>query len=217
MLQRVMFPYLSDYQDDNAKLFELNKQYYSIIAMAFFPLFTGLAILAGPFVHIFLTDTWLAAVPVMQILSFAFLLFPFINVNMYVFQIKGLSGKFLFIEIITKISGILILLITVRMGLIAMCWGLLIQNFLQCVITSFFADKTLKSPLFSQLRVLFPITLFSVVLFFLLNEILPLLNNSWLHLISGLFLILLSYALFYLVFMKKLLLLIVEKIKKLIG
>ena len=215
MLQRVMFPYLSEYQDDNLRLFELNKQYYSLIALAFFPLFTGLAILAEPFVSIFLTDTWLAAVPVMQILSFAFLFFPFINVNMYVFQIKGLSGRFLFIEILTKISGVIILVFTLNISLIAMCWGLLVQQILQWLITSYFADKTLQSRLFSQVRTLLPIVLFSIAMFFSIRSLLSLLNSSWLQLFSGIFLIFLSYLLFFRFAMNSTLIMVLEKFKML--
>lgn len=217
MLQRVMFPYLSNYQDDDKMLFELNKQYYSIISMFFFPLFTGLAIMAEPFVRVLLTEAWIDAVPIIRILSFAFLLFPFINVNMYVFQIKGLSGRFLFIEIVTKISGIIILIITLRMGLIAICWGLLIQNILQWIITSFFSDRTLKSPMFSQIKVLSPIMIFSLLLYFLMQLLLPVLNYLWLQLFIGIILILLSYALFYFVVMKENLILIIEKIKTFRG
>ncbi len=215
MLQRVMFPYLSDYQDDNAKLFELNKQYYSLIALAFFPLFTGLAILAEPFVSIFLTNTWLAAVPVIQILSFAFLLFPFININMYVFQIKGLTGRFLFIEILTKATGVIILIVTLNISLIAMCWGLLAQQIFQWIITSYFADKTLQSQLFSQVRTLLPIVLFSAFLFFLLQGLLSLLNSSWLQLFTGIFLIFLSYLLFFRLAMNSTFRLFLDKIKML--
>ncbi len=217
MLQRVMFPYLSNYQDDDKMLFELNKQYYSIISMFFFPLFTGLAIMAEPFVRVLLTEAWIDAVPIIRILSFAFLLFPFINVNMYVFQIKGLSGRFLFIEIATKISGIIILIITLRMGLIAICWGLLIQNILQWIITSFFSDRTLKSPMFSQIKVLSPIIIYSLLLYFLMQLLLPVLNYLWLQLFIGIILILLSYALFYFVVMKENLIIIIEKIKTFRG
>lgn len=217
MLQRVMFPYLSDYQDDNVNLFELNKRYYSLIAMAFFPLFTGFAVLAEPFVGIFLTNTWLAAVPVMQILSFAFLLFPFINVNMYIFQIKGLSGKFLLIEILTKVTGVAILIITLNISMIAMCWGLLVQQVLQWLITSYFADKTLRSPVFSQVKVLMPIIIFSVLLFFIMQFCLSLFNSAWLQLFSGVFLIFLSYVLFFRITMKSTFSLVLDKIKSFIG
>jgi O-antigen/teichoic acid export membrane protein len=213
MLQRVMFPYLSDYQDDNVKLFELNRQYYSLIAMAFFPLFTGLAILAEPFVSIFLTDTWLAAVPVLQILSFAFLFFPFINVNMYVFQIKGLSGRFLFVEIITKVTGIFILIVTLNISLMAMCWGVLIQQIIQWIITSYFADKTLKSRLFSQVRALLPIVIFSLLLFFLMQHVLLWFNSSGKQLFFGIILIFLSYLIFFIITMKSTLTFVSDKIK----
>lgn len=202
MLQRVIYPYLVQYKDDNNRLYTLNKQYYTIISMFLFPVFIGLSILAEPFVHLLLTDVWIEIVPLIRILAITYLFYPFININMYIFQIKGMSSKFLMIEVLTKISGVLILIITLRYNLMVMCYGLFIQHILQLFISSYFSDKAMQSHLFSQIKSLMPLILFSCISSISIYLLIQFINNSFFELIVGFVLILCSYGLFYIIFMK---------------
>lgn len=202
MFQRVLYPYLSGFQEDNNKLYALNKKYYTLIAMIFFPLFFGLAALAEPFVSLFLTDKWIEAVPVIRILAITFLFYPFINVNMYIFQIKGMSSRFLAIEILTKVTGVVILLFTLKYNLLVLCYGLLFQHILQLFITSYFSDKAINVRPFSQIRELGVLYVFSLSVFLLISKILPYFGNSFLQLIIGIVIYILIYFIFYYVFMR---------------
>lgn len=214
MLQRVLYPYLVEYKDDNSRLFTLNKHYYTITSMFLFPVFFGLAVLAEPFVHLFLTDVWIEIVPLIRILAITYLFYPFININMYVFQIKGMSSRFLMIEILTKISGVIILIITLRYSLLIMCYGLLLQHFIQWMISSYFSDKAMKSHLFSQIRSLLPLILFSCISSLAIFQLMRFIDNSVLELLIGFLLIICSYGLFYLLFMKSNLLMLKQAIFK---
>jgi len=202
MIQRVMFPFLSGFQDDDAKLSELNKKYYTVVAMIFFPLFFGLSMLAEPFVRIFLTDTWIAAVPVIRILSIAFLFYPLININMYVFQIKGLSGRFLSIEVLTKISGIIILIVTLQYDMVVVSVGILVQQVIHLLVSAYYADKLLKKRPFAQFGLLLPLFVFSIVITLLNNYVMEMISDVWLKFFSGFLIILVSYGFYYLVFNK---------------
>lgn len=210
MIQRVMFPFLSGFQDDDAKLSELNKQYYTVVAMIFFPLFFGLSMLAEPFVRIFLTDTWIAAVPVIRILSIAFLFYPLININMYVFQIKGLSGRFLSIEVLTKISGIIILIVTLQYDMVVVSVGILVQQVIHLLVSAYYADKLLKKRPFAQFGLLLPLFVFSIVISLLNNYVMEMISDVWLKFFSGFLIILVSYGFYYLVFNK-------DEMKMLVG
>lgn len=213
MIQRVMFPYLSGFQDDNEKLSELNRQYYNVVAMIFFPLFFGLSMLAEPFVRIFLTDTWIAAVPVIKILSIAFLFYPLININMYVFQIKGLSGRFLSIELLTKLSGIIILIISLKFNMVIIALGILLQMIIQLLICSFFADNVLNNKPLSQLKVLIPMFVFSVVIMLLHEYLSGFISMVWLKFVAGLLFVIASYSIYYFIFMKQVLKMLLNVIK----
>lgn len=205
MLQRVLYPYLSQYQNDNEKLFDLNKQYYTMIAMFFFPLFFGLGVLAEPFVKILLSDTWIEAVPLIRVLAIAFLFFPFINVNMFIFQIKGMSARFLLIEVLTKITGVIILLITLKYGVLIMCYGLLVQHIIQLFITSYYSDKALNSSKFSQLKVLLPMFVVSIFIAAIVIMSIHNIKTSIFQLLIGIFLFIFLYSVYYYLFMKKML------------
>ena len=213
MLQRVLFPYLSAYQDDNKKLFDLNKQYYTIIAMIFFPIFISLSVLAKPLVILLLSDTWIEAVPLIRVLSIAFLFYPFINVNMYIFQIKGMTSRYLMIEIATKITGIIILLVTLKYGVFVMCIGLLIQHLIQLHITSYFSDLAMESKKFSQIKVLFPLIVFSLIVSFLVLFVISKIEFPLFQLLAGGFILLFSYAGYYALTMKKTILNFIDLIK----
>lgn len=214
MLQRVLFPYLSKYQKDDSKLFDLNKQYYTIIAMIFFPIFVGLSILAKPFVILLLSNSWIEIVPLIRVLSIAFLFYPFINVNMYIFQIKGMSSRFLIIEIATKITGIIILLITLKYGVYIMCVGLLFQHMIQLLITSYFSDIAMNSKKFSQIKVLFPLVVFSVLISFLVFSLIQKFEFPLTQLFIGGLTLLLSYLVYYYFAMKKTVLSFLDLIKR---
>ena len=214
MLQRVLYPYLSQYQNDDKKLFELNKQYYTIIAMLFFPLFFGLGVLAEPFVRLLLSDTWLEAVPLIRILAFTFLFYPFINVNMFIFQIKGMSSRFLWIEVLTKISGIIILLVTLKFGVLIMSIGLLVQHLIQLLITSYFSDKAINSKLFSQIRVLYPMIIISSIFSILVFTVIQYFNIPFIQLSIGIFMLTILYMTYYYYFMKDMVLVFINRFIK---
>lgn len=213
-LQRVMYPFLSQFQDDDKKLFELNKQYYLLIAMIFFPLFFGLSMLAEPFVRLLLTDVWIEAVPLIRILSLAFLLYPLINVNMFVFQIKGMPGRFLFVEILTKVSGIIILIVSLRYNLIVIAWGILLQYILQLLITSYMSDKALKVKVFTQIKLLMPLLIFSSAVYLSVNFALELTSIAWIQLFGGMLIVLVLYSAYYVLFMKDSILFVKNKLLK---
>jgi len=203
MFQRVMYPYLSKYQDDNAQLFILNKQYYRVISMVFFPLFVGLGVLAEPFVKVLLSDKWIDAVPLIRILAIAYLFFPFININMFVFQIKGKTSQFLLIEILTKISGVLILIFTLKFGVLIMCYGLLFQHIIQLCITSYYSDKAMNSSVFSQIRSLIPLIIVSVVFSIITLIVIQLISISIFKLLVGALVLLILYIGYYYFLMNK--------------
>lgn len=212
LLQRVMYPYLSRFQNNDIELFRLNKQYYTIIAILFFPLFTGLCVLAEPFIKVLLSERWIDSVPIIRTLAIAFLFFPFINVNMFIFQIKGMSTRFLTIEVFTKVSGIIILVLTLKYNVFIMSCGLIVQNFLQLLITSYFSDKSMNSKKFSQFRLLIPMIIISLIIAFLTYQIIKPINMPFLQLIIGFFIIISLYLTYYFLFMKETVVQIREKL-----
>lgn len=165
ILQRVMFPYFSSFQGNNNKIFHLNQNFTRIACLCIFPLFLYLASFARPLVFYGLSVRWIAAVDVIKILSFSMIFFPITVNNMILFQVKDKAIVFLYLEILSKIIGAIILLVTVNYGLLALCYGLLVQQLLQFIITSFSTQLLLKKNIFKQIILVLPYCLYGGIFY----------------------------------------------------
>ena len=195
VMQRVAFPYLSSYQGDNDKLFSLSQKFTKFNLILIMPLFFGISALSEPIVKIDL-------IPLLRILSIAFVFYPIIVNNMFLFQIKNQTKIFLKVEIITKITGILILFVTLKYGIIIMSFGIVAQQFLQLVITSMYCNRLLEQQLFSQLKMIGPHLLVSFLIFFVTLYGISFADNRILQFLIGGLLTAILYFVYYYFFMK---------------
>lgn len=130
------------------------------------------------------------------------------------FQVKNKIKLFLNLEIITKIIGLTILLLTVRKGLIFIGVGILIQMTLQLLITTIVLQRLLRQGLLSQLKVIAPLLSVSIIIFFLTKTLLNvLLLNVYYQLIVGLFACMVLFSTFYILFYRKEIILLYNKVK----
>ena len=73
-----------------------------------------IAILAEPFVHVFLTEKWIGSVVYIQIFAATSLLIPANSINLNLLQVYGRSDYTLKAEIIKKSVGIVSVFILLR-------------------------------------------------------------------------------------------------------
>lgn len=73
----------------------------------------GFAVVAERFVSVFMTDKWLGCVPFLRIMCIVYALQPLQTSTLQSIKAVGKSSLYLWIDIVKKIIGILILLITV--------------------------------------------------------------------------------------------------------
>ena len=203
VMQRVAFPYLSSYQEDNDKLFSLNQKFTKLNLILIVPLFFGISALSEPIVKIVFSKAWVDLIPIIRILSVAFVFYPVIVNNMFLFQIKNQTKIYLRIEVVTKITGILILLGTIKYGIIIMSFGLLLQQFLQLIITSLYSNRLLGKHLFSQLKMIAPHIIVSMLIFVITLYGIHLVDNRFIQLLVGCALTGMLYFVYYYYFMKK--------------
>ncbi|WP_332648206.1 lipopolysaccharide biosynthesis protein [Lysinibacillus sp. 54212] len=119
----VMFPALSSQQENVIRMKEMMRR--SIVTSSFivFPMMVGLAVIAEPLVKVLLTEKWLPAVPFLQIFCAIYALWPIHTTNLQAINALGRSDIFLKLEIIKKLLGILILIISIPYGVHAMALG----------------------------------------------------------------------------------------------
>ena len=70
VISRVTFPILSSIQDDTDRLADVYRKYIRLASFIIFPLMMGLAALAKPVIVLLLTEKWVGAVVLLQILCF---------------------------------------------------------------------------------------------------------------------------------------------------
>jgi teichuronic acid exporter len=203
MMQRVAFPYLSSYQQDDGKLFALNQKFTKMNLILIVPIFFAISAMAEPLVKIVFSETWIEIIPLIRILSIAYIFYPIIVNNMFLFQIKNKPKVYLNIEIITKITGIAILLGTIKYGIVIMALGLLVQQFLQLVITSLYSNWLLQKNIFSQLRMIVPHIAISFMIFWITLFSINLMDTLFYKFMAGSLITVILYFVYYYFFMKK--------------
>lgn len=162
ILQRVSYPVLCTIQNDDARLTEIYRKLLKTSAFIIFPLMMGLAAVANPMIISFLTEKWLFSAILIQILCFSQMWYPIHAINLNLLQVKGRSDLFLRLEIIKKILGVAMLCITLPMGLIPMCIGMILNSIIALIINTHYTGKLIKLGFVKQMRDLLPTLLLSL-------------------------------------------------------
>ena len=164
ILQRVTFPVLSAIQDDTLRLQNSYRRLLKLSAFIVFPLMMGLAAIASPLIRVILTAKWDGCVLYLQILCFALMLYPIHAINLNLLQVKGRSDIFLRLEIIKKIIGVIILIITIPLGITAMCLGMVFSSIICLIINTYYTSRFIDVGLLTQLKELKIILINSLVM-----------------------------------------------------
>lgn len=137
-IQSVLLPVLSSQQDDKNRIKDFMQKSLLLSTYFVFPLMTGLALVAKPLISILLTDKWLPCVVFLQISCLDFALYPIHTTNLQAINAQGKSNIFLWIEIIKKSYGIVILLISIFMfkSVEAIVWGGTISSIISAYVNS---------------------------------------------------------------------------------
>lgn len=164
ILQRVTFPVLSAIQDDSLRLQNSYRRLLKLSAFIVFPLMMGLAAIASPLIRVILTAKWDGCVLYLQILCFALMLYPIHAINLNLLQVKGRSDIFLRLEIIKKIIGVVILIITIPLGITAMCLGMFFSSIICLIVNTYYTSRFIDVGLLTQLKDLRIILINSLVM-----------------------------------------------------
>ena len=155
-IQSVMLPTLSAHQDDKNRVKDMMRRAISTSSFFVFPLMMGLAVISEPFITLVLTEKWLSAVPFLQIFCVSYALMPIHSANLQAINAMGRSDIFLRLEIIKKILGIVILLISLPFGVYAIAIGQVINNILATFINAYPNKKLLNYSYIEQWLDLMP-------------------------------------------------------------
>ena len=139
----VMFPAMSQIQDDREKLKNITKTLLSMNAYILFPIFLGLSAVAKNLVTIILTEKWLPSVPMMQIVCVTYALASINNSNMQVFNSMGRSDIFMKFELIKRSISIVLLVAVSFINIYAVIIVLLLMAVLSNMMNAYQNKKLL--------------------------------------------------------------------------
>ncbi|KKG83655.1 lipopolysaccharide biosynthesis protein [Methanosarcina mazei] len=160
-VQKVTYPALSTIQNDDTALKEFYRRIIQTVTYVVFPSMVALIVLAEPIFNLILKDDWSPAVPYLQLLCIAGLLYPLHAINLNILKVKGRSDLFLHLEIVKKIIIVVIVLISVRFGIFGILIGEIIGSVLLYIPNSYFSVKLINYSIPEQLHDFIPTSLLS--------------------------------------------------------
>ena len=163
MSMRALYPILSRAQDDMARLNEGALRILHASAFFVVPINVFLMVKAEDIVVITLTEKWIAMVPLMQILCIARMAYVVSNLHFNLFKAIGRTQILFICELVNKILGILVLLITFQYGLMVMVWGLLVYAALSILVSSCFIWYFIGITLQEQVRQVYMVIFNSLI------------------------------------------------------
>lgn len=152
VIQRVFYPVLCEQQDNDEMLKKTLRESIRALALVIFPSCLLLALFAKPLLYIVFTPKWLPAASLLSILAISFALYPLLSMNIQMLQVKGHPELFLKAEVVKKISAIILLVVSLKYGIIYLCFSILAYNICDYLITLFFVKKVFSTSLFEQIK-----------------------------------------------------------------
>lgn len=161
-IDSVLLPTMASEQDNASRVKAMTRRAIKTSTYIMAPLMMGLAFCAEPIVRLVLTDKWLPCVPYLRIFCITYMFYPIHTANLNAIKAMGRSDLFLKLEIVKKIMGLTILLLTMHGGVMIMAYSLLLSSVLSQIINSWPNWKLLKYNYLEQIKDILPGILIAV-------------------------------------------------------
>ena len=163
-IDSVLLPTMSKAQDDPEAVKNMTRRAIKTSTYIMMPLMVGLAVCADTLVSLILTDKWLPCVPFLRIFCITYAFYPIHTANLNAIKALGRSDLFLKLEIIKKCVGVIALLLTVRISVMAMAYSLLVTSVLSQIINSSPNKKLMNYSYLEQVKDMLPQMCLSLVM-----------------------------------------------------
>jgi len=163
-IDSVLLPTMSKEQDNREQIKNMTRKSIKISVFIIAPIMIWLAVTAVNIVEILLTDKWITCVPFLQIFCIIYIFYPINTANLNAIKAVGRSDLFLKLEIIKKVIGIILLLITMKISVMAMAYSLLLGSLLNQIVNSYPNKKLLNYSYLNQLKDIMPSILLAIAM-----------------------------------------------------
>ena len=155
-IDSVLLPTLSKAQDDSNKVREMTRRAIKTSTYIMMPCMVGIAVCAKPLVGLVLTDKWLPCVPFLRLFCFSYAFWPIHTANLNAIKAMGKSDLFLKLEIMKKVVGLIAILSTMWISVLAMAYSVFFTSIMSQIINSWPNKKLLNYSYLKQLKDIFP-------------------------------------------------------------
>lgn len=163
-IDSVLLPTMSNEQENCKRVKDMTRRAIKISTYIMAPLMMGLAFCAEQIVEIVLTDKWLPCVPYLRIFCITYMFWPIHTANLNAIKALGRSDLFLRLEVVKKMVGLTLLFSTMRFGVMAMAYSLLLSSILSQIINSWPNRKLLEYSYLEQVRDFAPTIVLAVIM-----------------------------------------------------
>lgn len=163
-IQAVIFPALASVQHDKIRVKEIMRRGIMTSSYIVFPAMVGLIVIAEPMIRLILTEKWLPCVPYLRIFCLVYALWPIHTANLQAINAIGRSDIFLKLEIIKKIIGTSIILVTSRYSPYTMALGMIFSGIISSIINSYPNKKLLNYSYIEQMKDIIPALFVSMIM-----------------------------------------------------
>ena len=185
ILQRVTYPVLCKFQDDDVKLADAYRKFLRLAAYIVFPLMCLLAAVSRPFINLVLGAKWDYCYVLLIPICFNMMWYPIHAINLNLLQVKGRSDLFLKLEIIKKIILIVSILISIHFGVLFMCYMQILTCFISLYLNCYYSGAFINVGFIKQMKDLLGILLLSLSMFVIIFFTGYLFLNNYIWLFGG--------------------------------
>lgn len=203
VVQRVLFPYYVESQMDKTGIYQKTLFFNKIIFCVMMPIVSIIILYADQIILLLLSETWRGIVVPFQILLTSILFYPLIVLNMNVFQIIGKTNIYFWVEVGTKVLGVVILLSLYNFGVNGICLGIFLQFLLQYIITSYFVAKITQQNFLKSLYIILYLFLGAIFLYCIFFSIRYFISSWSYHVFPVLMMIVFYSFIYYFIFKKE--------------
>ena len=155
-IDSVLLPVMSEKQDSKLSVKAMARRAMKTSTYIMSPILMGLVACGKSVISIFLTDKWLPSYPFMAIICVTYMFYPVHTANLNAIKALGRSDIFLKLEIAKKVVGLVALLVTFKISVMAMAYSLLVTSVLSQIINSWPNKKLMNYSYLEQLKDILP-------------------------------------------------------------
>ncbi len=178
-ISSVLFPAFARYQDDYSKLKESLRNSIRVSSYILSPFLVGMAATAKPLITVLLTEKWLPCVPFLQMVCFYQLLIPVSSANLQVIKSTGRGSVLLKLEILKRVVGVLILVVTMQINVFAIAIGAAVSTAFNSIVDALANRKIIRYSLIEQTKDFFGSISISLIMGLCIYPLQFLISLSW--------------------------------------